>query len=143
MEKLKNKFFCECLRCNMQFEYNILSDNRLNKYDIKYCPYCQSENIEITIVDEIGGFHNCGLGWNPDGDFCGECSKTNCKDCYVWIENNLTCKDCKFSQVGFFTKRRLYCGKLSNKSLTEVDFNDRCKMFIKKNKRVNYEKEIR
>ena len=31
--------------------------------------------------DDIGGFHDSGMGWNPNGNWCGECSKFNCKNC--------------------------------------------------------------
>ncbi len=34
--------------------------------------------------DGIGGVHDCGLGWNPNGHFCGECSYISCADCRVW-----------------------------------------------------------
>lgn len=33
--------------------------------------------------DEIGSFHDEGLGWSPDGNFCGECSSTTCVACPV------------------------------------------------------------
>lgn len=33
------------------------------------------------IMDEVGGVHDEGLGWNPNGVFCGECCHTTCKDC--------------------------------------------------------------
>jgi hypothetical protein len=36
---------------------------------------------EETYTDEVGGFHDCGIGWNPQGVWCGECSKASCKDC--------------------------------------------------------------
>ena len=32
-------------------------------------------------IDEYGGIHDEGLGWKPNGDFCGECSNTTCKSC--------------------------------------------------------------
>jgi hypothetical protein len=31
--------------------------------------------------DEIGGVHSEGLGWNPQGVFCGECSNMSCVGC--------------------------------------------------------------
>ena len=51
--------------------------DKLNKEE-KYQPY--NEDIDC-IKDEIGGVHDEGLGWNPNGVFCGECSNMNCKDC--------------------------------------------------------------
>lgn len=32
-------------------------------------------------IDEISGVHEEGLGWNPKGDFYGECDKITCVDC--------------------------------------------------------------
>ena len=31
--------------------------------------------------DDIGGFHDSGMGWNPNGNWCGECSKSTCRRC--------------------------------------------------------------
>lgn len=42
------------------------------------------DESSATFVDEIGGTHSEGVGWNPNGEFCGECSYGNCADCGVW-----------------------------------------------------------
>lgn len=34
--------------------------------------------------DEVGGYHEGGCGNDPNGEFCGECSKLSCADCPVW-----------------------------------------------------------
>lgn len=31
--------------------------------------------------DEVGGFHEDAIGWNPQGVWCGECTKGSCKGC--------------------------------------------------------------
>lgn len=31
--------------------------------------------------DEVGGYHDCAEGWNPNGVWCGECTNRSCKDC--------------------------------------------------------------
>lgn len=36
---------------------------------------------EDVFIDEVGGCHEGGLGWNPNGVFCGECSNSTCKGC--------------------------------------------------------------
>lgn len=36
--------------------------------------------------DEVGGVHEDGCGWSPDGEFCGECSKPTCQHCPSWKE---------------------------------------------------------
>lgn len=46
------------------------------------------QKIEKVIIDEIGGTHDEGVGWNPNGVFCGECSNTNCVDCPMKNEKN-------------------------------------------------------
>lgn len=33
--------------------------------------------------DIVGGLH--GTGTAPDGTECGECVKTSCEDCEVWL----------------------------------------------------------
>jgi hypothetical protein len=33
------------------------------------------------IIDVIGGIHDEGLGWAPDGTFCGECTHATCEEC--------------------------------------------------------------
>lgn len=41
----------------------------------------------ICFKDAIGGVHDEGLGWAPDGTYCGECSKVTCEGCTA-IEDN-------------------------------------------------------
>ena len=125
--KIEFSDICDCRDCGMTCEYVFKNTS----YTFTKCPICESENIEFTHVDELGGTHSEGLGWNPNGDFCGECGNMTCDDCSTWIEQNLTCKDCNFSQIGFFTESRLYCGILDMEKLVEVDFNGKCPMFKK------------
>lgn len=35
-------------------------------------------------IDDIGGHHDSGCGWMPDGTYCGECSKSSCRECTIW-----------------------------------------------------------
>lgn len=42
---------------------------------------------ESYYIDELGGIHDSGCGWAPDGTNCGECSHMSCKICNVW--NNM------------------------------------------------------
>lgn len=39
-----------------------------------------------AIIDSIGGVHDEGVGWAPDGTYCGECSNTTCIDCKIAYE---------------------------------------------------------
>lgn len=32
-------------------------------------------------IDEVNGYHDSGIGWNPLGVWCGECLKSSCKGC--------------------------------------------------------------
>jgi len=34
-----------------------------------------------TYIDNVGGQHSCGVGWNPNGLWCGECSTSTCEGC--------------------------------------------------------------
>lgn len=40
--------------------------------------------IDSSYKDAIGGIHDSGLGWDPNGHFCGECRYISCADCKVW-----------------------------------------------------------
>jgi hypothetical protein len=46
---------------------------------------------EDCYTDEVGGHHDSGMGWAPNGHWCGECCKSSCKDCKVWkaIKNEI------------------------------------------------------
>jgi len=35
-------------------------------------------------VDEVGGQHDSGCGWDPTGEPCGECSNISCSQCDGW-----------------------------------------------------------
>lgn len=35
-------------------------------------------------MDDIGGHHDSGCGWAPDGSYCGACSHQSCRDCPIW-----------------------------------------------------------
>lgn len=52
----------------------------------------RAEDKELLAVDEFwtaftveprDGIHEEGLGWNPNGVFCGECSNTTCISCPI------------------------------------------------------------
>ena len=34
-----------------------------------------------SYYDEIGGFHSAAMGWNPNGVWCGECTRISCSNC--------------------------------------------------------------
>lgn len=33
-------------------------------------------------TDDAGGHHDSGIGWNPHGVWCGECTRVSCKGCF-------------------------------------------------------------
>ena len=43
---------------------------------------------DIVYVDEEGGVHEDGHGWDPIGNSCGECSNISCKICSLWKHMN-------------------------------------------------------
>lgn len=45
------------------------------------------------IADEVGGEHENGCGWRPNGTPCGECSNMSCGACPVYLEANKTLHD--------------------------------------------------
>ncbi len=42
---------------------------------------------EPGFFDKAGGFHEGGTGTDPDGNFCGECSRMDCSQCPIWLQN--------------------------------------------------------
>ncbi len=42
---------------------------------------------EPGFFDKAGGFHEGGTGTNPNEEFCGECSYTDCSQCSIWLQN--------------------------------------------------------
>jgi len=52
-----------------EYNKNMLIERKIIKED------------EEFYKDEVGGKHGCGVGYNPNGVFCGECVKSTCKDC--------------------------------------------------------------
>ena len=38
-----------------------------------------------TLVDEVGGEHEGGCGWHPDGTPCGECNSLSCGACPAYL----------------------------------------------------------
>ena len=55
---------------------------RIVKDIIAYLPKENIKEIENEgFYDEVGGYHDCGIGWSPKGTWCGECLKSSCKRC--------------------------------------------------------------
>ena len=36
---------------------------------------------ETGYYDEVGGYHDEAIGWNPNGVWCGECTQKSCINC--------------------------------------------------------------
>lgn len=34
-----------------------------------------------SYYDEVGGYHESAMGWNPNGKWCGECTAHSCANC--------------------------------------------------------------
>lgn len=44
------------------------------------------DNNENWYIDDAGGIHEDGIGWNPNSEPCGECSCISCSICKNWAE---------------------------------------------------------
>lgn len=42
------------------------------------------EWVDCGFLDGVGGHHDSGCGWAPDGTYCGECSQSSCRNCGIW-----------------------------------------------------------
>lgn len=56
----------------------------VNKYGDEIIALFYPTDSEDYYIDEVGGVHDSGCGWAPDGSNCGECSNTSCKICDAW-----------------------------------------------------------
>lgn len=59
-------------------------DRQIREIDEQYARYVE-EAQKHTFKDPVGGWHEGGCGWDPDGEPCGECSNSNCGECIVWL----------------------------------------------------------
>lgn len=57
-----------------------ISKKEMKKLKTKHLPILFEDDPE-SYYDEVGGYHSCGLGYNPNDVFCGECTRIFCKDC--------------------------------------------------------------
>lgn len=60
--------------------YTTDSKERIEELKKLHLPIIFADEPE-SYFDEVGGFHSCGLGYNPNDVFCGECSKGSCRGC--------------------------------------------------------------
>ena len=47
-----------------------------------------TDGFDYYITDELGGVHTDGVGYAPDGTFCGECTRQSCTGCPAWEKEN-------------------------------------------------------
>lgn len=57
-----------------------ISSEELKELKTKGLPIMFSDNPE-AYYDDVGGFHDSAIGWNPNGVWCGECTRLSCRDC--------------------------------------------------------------
>lgn len=50
---------------------------KLKKYGLPIYFY----DCDEAYYDEVGGYHDCAEGWNPNGVWCGECTCLSCANC--------------------------------------------------------------
>lgn len=49
-----------------------------------FIPLFYPTNSDDFYIDNVGGNHDCGTGYDPDGNFCGECNCASCCVCGIW-----------------------------------------------------------
>lgn len=75
-----------------------------------------TDGFDYYIEDELGGLHTDGVGYAPDGRFCGECTNITCVGCKVlkntgaefavpedqWLHDSdwVDCKNCLYRELG-------------------------------------------
>ena len=68
-DKEGNYITCEFVCCVCGCEFNVPQ---------------QAKDCDYYIEDELGGVHTDGVGFAPDGSFCGECTHQSCAQCKAW-----------------------------------------------------------
>lgn len=51
------------------------------------CVNIDKETSDEYWTDNVGGFHSPPIGWDPNGECCGECNYESCEQCSVWKKN--------------------------------------------------------
>lgn len=69
----------------MMFSTYIVTDTKISLEELqelktKGLPIIFLDNPD-AYYDDIGGFHDSAIGWNPNGVCCGECTMVSCRDC--------------------------------------------------------------
>ena len=60
--------------------YTTDTKERIDELKKLHLPIIFADDPE-SYYDDVGGYHSCGLGYNPNDVFCGECSKDSCVGC--------------------------------------------------------------
>ena len=76
-------------KIDMSDELMIVDINDSNwRINTKIVEYAKSQGKFIyfyghpeVYYDNVGGFHDSAIGYNPNGVYCGECTKLSCQRC--------------------------------------------------------------
>lgn len=60
--------------------YTTDTKERIDELKKLHLPIIFADDPE-SYYDDVGGYHSCGLGYNPNDVFCGECLKDSCRGC--------------------------------------------------------------
>ena len=94
MGELCKKCFKKHINPNATDNFLIMSET----FDI--CESCNCLGPIVLgegVIDKLGGWHLDGMGTNPLGNECGECSRVTCEECDgadIYHEH-IKCKECK------------------------------------------------
>lgn len=58
-----------------------ISIEELEKLKQLKLPIFFYDDEDESYYDEVGGYHDCAEGWNPNGIWCGECTNKSCANC--------------------------------------------------------------
>ena len=57
------------------------SEEKIEKLKEQHLPIVFYDDNDGSYYDEVGGFHSAAIGWNPNGVWCGECTRISCSNC--------------------------------------------------------------
>ena len=78
------KTFARCHICGDEIEIEGLENSNLAKQ--------AAAKAGTEFFCRTGGYHSEGEGWDPLGNYCGECNKACCSECYHWKEDHWSMK---------------------------------------------------
>ena len=81
--KFLNEFIEKYNEIMSAFDFLEEATDEIDGIVVKEITSYDSNGNPCAWTDLIGGTHDCGVGSDPSGEFCGECSDVSCEGCTI------------------------------------------------------------